>query len=1378
MRKIFVTIIAGMLLSSPVWGAGKIRLPEPGSKMPKLEMKDVSSSSRLHAPKGLQKSKEIQEAKPDLYSGRVIDAAMIANNSWSGMDMFQIPYGLYKMDMGSGQATQVMTDALKYDFYAGAYSETEFVGVRIMSMMGMFNGLAFISLDPQTKKENWYVQDGDASFADLPCAMAYNPVDDKFYSVNYNESMTGLTLATLDTEKHKFMSYEGWKAQFQPLTMAFSPKGVCYVIGGDGVLYTVNMENGTVKEVGSTGVTPTLYVQAMTFDGTTGNFIWAAETNRGSRVYAVDPTTAETEEITMLADNQQFVGLHLPLNSAYYGAPAQVQTISFSSSNGALEGKVNFSLPNTTFAGASMSGDLKYTVWIDGEILVENAKGTTGQYVSLPATVTEGNHVFAVMTSNNIGDSPLKASTYWAGFDYPAAPAYVNLSAEDGNFKISWASVYEGQHKGYMYWQPTYNVYRMPDNVLVATKITTTSYTDPIPSEMKRYYYEVAAVNSDGKEGARTASPEILQGNALVVPYFEGFDDDSYKGIWRFEDRTGNNRSWRLQPGEIIADMFQGKNDMWAVVPPVSLEAGYKYQLTLNIRQAFAFSDDNVTLYIGKKDDSLDKFTKIAEFNKDLLPDDFDDITADFFVNEAGAYEFGICVWSNDNGGVVRINSVSVDKLGKLGAPEAATDIVITPDANDALEATVTFKAPSVTLENKTLSSISYFKILVDGVEAATVNNVKPGANVSQKVTGIKGVGKHIFTLAGYNGEGMGKTATASQFIGCYTAPFSESFDDTESLEFWTGKYNFDTSNLFSPPMHYSSYDKSLEVSWFAKGADEKTWVFSPDFKLDPESVYILSIDFNHQHYGEGAPYRLNVGKGTDPESQKLLKELPTTEAYYKFVPVTAEVVITEGGKYNFGFYSSSTAANDYPSYKIDNLALTYLTSAKAPYSITDFKGVADVTGKLEADLSFNAPLVDFANRKLTKIDKIEIIRGTNVVETFNNPTPGAALKWHDSNANYGKNAYSVVAYNSDGRGKVYEVNLFVGEDIPAVENVTLIGNEDNMSATLSWDRTEFGVNGGVLMDSDMKYHVFEYDPNTEGVKILETITGTSYNLPKVSDNTQTYYFYGVIPVNDINQGTPVILSVQLGKLYNMPFAESFPSGLPQTSLWSIYSQNPYISWQLMNGFWDGYSAQDNDGGCIGFFNGNAYTNYAGDRLYSPKFKIGKDGHAELKFYVLHVREEGSENYPYPALMRVGVSADDSEFQIITKDEDMEFDGSNKKWKEFTIDLTPYVGTKHMRICFDAYTNGGHEVIYLDNISIKGEESGVRNLFDNSTTPAVSGALGSIMVRNAEGLKVMVYSPSGLVLGSFNGESMMNIPFAKGIYIVKIADRTFKVQVR
>jgi len=50
-------------------------------------------------------------------------------------------------------------------------------------------------------------------------------------------------------------------------------------------------------------------------------------------------------------------------------------------------------------------------------------------------------------------------------------------------------------------------------------------------------------------------------------------------------------------------------------------------------------------------------------------------------------------------------------------------------------------------------------------------------------------------------------------------------------------------------------------------------------------------------------------------------------------------------GKYNFGIFAKSGKAYEYVAYQLDNVELSYLTSAKAPYAITDFSAIADKKG-------------------------------------------------------------------------------------------------------------------------------------------------------------------------------------------------------------------------------------------------------------------------------------------------------------------------------------------------------------------------------------------------------------------------------------------------
>lgn len=66
----------------------------------------------------------------------------------------------------------------------------------------------------------------------------------------------------------------------------------------------------------------------------------------------------------------------------------------------------------------------------------------------------------------------------------------------------------------------------------------------------------------------------------------------------------------------------------------------------------------------------------------------------------------------------------------------------------------------------------------------------------------------------------------------------------------------------------------------------------------------------------------------------------------------------------------------------------------------------------------------------------------------------------------------------------------------------------------------------------------------------------------------------------------------------------------------------------------------------------------------------------------------------------------------------------------------------------------------------------------NAGKPAVYGQTGEIAIANAAGLAVNVYNAAGMLLTTTEGAASMTIPATAGVYVVTIADATFKVTVK
>ena len=159
----------------------------------------------------------------------------------------------------------------------------------------------------------------------------------------------------------------------------------------------------------------------------------------------------------------------------------------------------------------------------------------------------------------------------------------------------------------------------------------------------------------------------------------------------------------------------------------------------------------------------------------------------------------------------------------------------------------------------------------------------------------------------------------------------------------------------------------------------------------------------------------------------------------------------------------------------VDNISVEAPMSNSIPAVITDFKAHGDADGLRKVNISFTAPDKTFTGEQLESIDRIDIMRGTEPVHTFDSPRPGEALAWTDNSPSAGVNEYSVVSYNSAGASESAKATAFVGLDRPAQpQNLKITEIEDGV-VSVSWDRVTTGVHGGPINPDLVTYDVATY---------------------------------------------------------------------------------------------------------------------------------------------------------------------------------------------------------------------------------------------------------------------------------------------------------------
>lgn len=1335
-RKRFIgtAVAAVFLMSAATVGAQTAEQSQPTGRKPGLmavtPIGDATVKGGTYT-KVLKSGEKRKVADVSALRGRKLYCALINSTDWSSASITDVPYGIYSFTIDDEMAMTSHATAFTYDFLAGAFGRNTFLGIAPMSVMGVLNGARYITIDTDNWQELKRVIYGTEkkSYSLLSTSMAYNPTDDKTYSLQYNDEMSGMDWCIYNEDYDEMDKIAAFRGKYNVLTLASVPSGDMYFINYLGDLYRIDKKTARPTLVGGTGIMPTMYVQSMVYDGRTGLFIWAAQTETGSALYAVNPETAEATLIGRFNHNEQIVALKVDENAAKDDAPAMAENLNLVfDADGSLTGKIEFSVPTVTYGGAALS-DAILNVWLDGENL-KGVSATPGENVSIPVTLTEGNHYVAVNMSNAAGYSPMASVKKYAGYDTPEKVGDLTFEydAEAKQNKVSWTAPKAGVNDGYLDMANLkYTVVRMPDSVTVADNYSQTTFTEPTPEAMHNYSYRVYA-NNNGKIGEYAESIKQICGNAFTAPYSQSFADASvFSEYFTVVDANNDGNTWRTGYNSDVRIDINANNapvgDDWLITPALSLEGGMKYRYTVNMKTFTSGYPESFEVYVGTDPTDLSTFKKVAEEDAFELYEDFGDYNADFVIDTTGKYYLALRYTgeSSKNASMLMLKKVSVTAVGASKAPAAVSGLGVTAGEDDAMTATVSFDVPSKDLEDNPITNVSKISIYRNS-EAEPVHVFDSPATAEHLTwtdSNVTKVGVNKYTVVPENEYGTGEAIADSAFVGVYTAPYLETFDTRGAADLYTS--SLEGIDLASNPYYgwqYDSSNKRMKFSAFVMGDPVSAWLYTPMIKMDADAVYELSLSVSTSVYSETVNNKIYMGNDTLSQAQStFIGDLPRNTAY-QMKTVAYNVVTGDGGKYCFGVNSTGTSQYDYLDTQLDDVQLTYLKSAFSPYAITDYTSKSAKDGSLNMEMSFKAPAVDYHGDALKENLKIEVFRGQSPtpVKTFTDVVPGAAMTWTDTEPLHGQNTYMLVASNTYGRSEVLLDTIFVGRDTPvAVENLNIKGSADNMNAILTWDTPSAGVNGGVVVDGEVLYNVYSYNPDDKVYSLIaENVKGNTYTVDRSDLNEQKLLYYAVAPLTNEGTGATTTSSVVLGPLYTLPYKESFANSELETSPWQLISTFVSgFSWGVTNpdGIYNNAAAQDEDGGCAYMYNGSMYEQYAGAGFVSPK--VALDGQDNiLSFWVYNIATAYPNNLPTIHVYLRGDDGEQIEAASYTVGGDTE-DG----WKKYEVPLTAVKDCNYLSIEFYAYTGGGNDVIYADNIRIdKDPASGISGVTESSKT--------------------------------------------------------------
>ena len=422
----------------------------------------------------------------------------------------------------------------------------------------------------------------------IGCPIAYDEKTDKVYSV-YKDGST-YKLCTLNLTKHERNEVGTLGNNF--LAITFNKEGKLYGINSAGRVGEISTADATFTEILSTGMNPH-YQQSAAFPANDNNTMyWAATLDDWGGTLGIYKIDLKAKTSTMLREfkhEEEFGCLWVGDKVVAKGAPAASTDLAADFANGKLTGKINFTAPEKTYGGQTLTGDLTYKVLVDG---VENMQGSTqaGKATTAEVTTMQGLHDFAVIVINAEGDGDkAEIKNIYVGHDTPKQVKDVKLGQGDAADKLmlTWDAATEGMHNGYV--DPTevkYQVRKMPSGDIV-DNASTSPYTYTVTQEKaEKCFFDVTPYIDNDHKGMPTASNKVMIGKPFEVPYAAGFDTNDEVLLFTIEHIGDGNAYWDWDYDYKFMKIYSStspKND-WLFTPFIAIEEGSIYKLSFDVR--------------------------------------------------------------------------------------------------------------------------------------------------------------------------------------------------------------------------------------------------------------------------------------------------------------------------------------------------------------------------------------------------------------------------------------------------------------------------------------------------------------------------------------------------------------------------------------------------------------------------------------------------------------------------------------------------------------------------------------------------------------------------------------------------------------------------
>lgn len=545
--------------------------------------------------------------------------------------------------------------------------------------------------------------------------------------------------------------------------------GLIYGMLSDGRLMRVEEDGKTTTKVAQFSERIGPWQTGLAYSPVEKLFYWNANFENGrSAFYSIDINEGEAGmgKFNYLYDfdnDEEFYFFITTDKKADGKAPAVASVGEVNFPNGATSGSISFVTPTKLADGSDIpaGASLRYQAFLDGADYsggsAKPGETITLEFIELPEEV----HNFSFTTSLEGKQSLATARELFIGVDTPVAPENVYLTEE----RVTWEAVTDGVHGGWINRDDLeYYVY-VDGEFYGKTKDMQLDIEIPETLEIHNFCATVVAV-AGGKESAPGISNYIVAGNPLTLPvFFAPTADDAV--ACTYIDYNGDGNGWVYSaPSEawVCLHSLRGEGDDWLFLPPMKIQDASKYYVLSFDSKIVndAYPKEYMTVMAGKE---LNPDGMTITIKPKFTPGvDYTNYEALLKVDDPGTYYVAFHYVSDEMQNGIYLKNVGIAADGLDAAtPAYVQNLAATPGEKGALDATITFNMPELTIGGEKIPADTELTAVVAAENTLTLTG-KPGEAMSAKVSTLQGM--NMVKVQVSRGENTGLAAPINVWTG------------------------------------------------------------------------------------------------------------------------------------------------------------------------------------------------------------------------------------------------------------------------------------------------------------------------------------------------------------------------------------------------------------------------------------------------------------------------------------------------------------------------------------------------------------------------------------------------------------------------------------